>query len=130
MVLHKLQVVVSDVGTTIPGVESTEDKLAFLYEACSAAVQVSKTVQHHTSEHIVLTDAKGAAHFVCFPGRSGAREGSNSHSSSRPGRRRAVDQAELGANHMVLPLYHLYATPVTLSCLGDQPAGSGAALHQ
>ena len=36
-----MQIVVSDVGATIPGISSTEDKLGFLYEACSASLKVS-----------------------------------------------------------------------------------------
>jgi len=36
-----VQIVVSDVGATIPGINSTEDKLGFLYEACSASLKVS-----------------------------------------------------------------------------------------
>ncbi|DBB02120.1 TPA: hypothetical protein ACH3X3_011159 [Trebouxia sp. C0006] len=34
-----MQIVVSDVGATIPGINSTEDKLGFLYEACSASLK-------------------------------------------------------------------------------------------
>lgn len=37
--LNNGTVVVSDVGATIPGINTTEDKLQFLYEACSASVK-------------------------------------------------------------------------------------------
>ncbi|DBA74789.1 TPA: hypothetical protein ACH3X2_009311 [Trebouxia sp. C0005] len=37
--LNNGKIVVSDVGATIPGINSTEDKLGFLYEACSASLK-------------------------------------------------------------------------------------------
>ncbi|KAL0019528.1 hypothetical protein WJX77_005771 [Trebouxia sp. C0004] len=37
--LNNGKIVVSDVGATIPGINSTEDKLGFLYEACAASLK-------------------------------------------------------------------------------------------
>ena len=54
---HCSQIVVSDVGATIPGIGTLEEKFQFLYEACSAAVKVSCLLRSHSIfwQHLPLS---------------------------------------------------------------------------
>ena len=137
-----LQIVVSDVGATIPGISTTEDKLQFLYEACSASVKVSLSflfLQPDTGNLFAVAYTAGVLyinnhakpskncckHMLCAGG-SQHSQGPSCHQSCWSGCRWTLDPAEPGASHMVQSAFNP-PLPLHLSCCPDAP--DSAARH-